>query len=636
MKEINIIIGGPQGSGIETSMSILSRAFTRKGYGIIASREYFSNIVGRHSYIVMRVSSEKLPQSIDLPVQIIAASDAETVFTHFDEIRGGGALIYDINNEKKKLNEVSSMENITKQRIRRKLESKGLDQAVSSIIEYLRKEEGIKPIGIDFASILSELSKKFKLDPGHLSRYVSTILVSSISTVIGLEDDYLLFGITSHFKNRENILKHNLALYEMVSERLHSMKEILPLDTPKLKIEKMMVLTGNDAVAIGKIVGGARYQAYYPITPAADESTTLEKYGHGTEGNQDIGPIVILQTEDEISAISSTIGAALTGARSSTATSGPGFDLMVEALSWAGANEVPIVITYYQRGGPSTGQPTRGSQSDLMNAIFSSHGEFARIVISSGDHEEAILDAAEAFNLAEKFQVPVIHLLDKFLANTTASVKIPDIEKIRIERGSIFRNGGEYRRFDASNSISPRAFIGDDGIVIWYSGDEHDEIGHIVEDPENRIKMYEKRMKKLELIRKEVPLNEKLKVYGFEDPEFIIIGWGSTKGVAVEALESAAKEVGVRGAYVNLKMLWPFPSEELKEIVGKISEKKIIVAEHSYEANIARLMAMEAGLNVGGKIVKYTGRPFFLSEFYRALKSILFDNEEKVVLTLGA
>jgi len=242
------------------------------------------------------------------------------------------------------------------------------------------------------------------------------------------------------------------------------------VDTLKFKLEKVeakeprIFLTGNQAVAMGKVLGGCRVQTYYPITPAADESEYLEaheilKTRKGDEA------VIVLQTEDEIAAVNSASGACLTGARAATSTSGPGFSLMAEGLGWAGNNEVPLVITYYQRGGPSTGQPTRHSQQDLQFAIHAAHGEFARIILASGDIEECFFDAAQVFNLAEKYQMPVIHLLDKGMANSSQTYPLFDYSKVKIDRGLVVTEkeleGKEYKRFRFTETgISPRAFLG--------------------------------------------------------------------------------------------------------------------------------------------------------------------------------
>ena len=634
MKEIGIILGGPQGAGLETSMAVLGRALARKGYGVIADREYFSNITGRHSYIHMLISSTRLPRSLRYPVEILASIDAETIFTHFDDVVEKGVVIYDENQLNKNIDNIPSIEDYTREKIKTKLAKLGVSPVIKNVVDYLEKERNIKPIEIDFTYIIKLLTQRFKIDPRQASRYVSGLIVSAVSIVIGLEEKFVKYGFEQQFRERRYLIEHNIALYELVNDSIARFRNIVKIDEPKIGLNKLMIVTGNDVVAIAKIVAGVRYQSYYPITPAADESFTIEKYEYNEVNGKAIGPIVVMQTEDEIAAICSAIGASLSGSRSSTATSGPGFDLMVEGLSFAGANEVPVVITYYQRGGPSTGQPTRGSQSDLMNAVFAAHGEFTRVVLSSGDHVEAFYDTIEAFNIAEKYQVPVIHLLDKFLANTIASIPVPDIDKVRIDRGKIVFNGPSYKRFDLSNLISPRAYLGSDNIVMWYSGDEHDEYGHIVEDPENRLKMYSKRIEKMKLILEETPLDIKMGIYGDKNPDYVIIGWGSVKGVALDTIETLSSKLRLR--YINMKLLWPFPRKEFLEIVKDTPSERIIAVEHSYGVNIASLIAMATGVTVTKKIAKFTGRPITLNEMIEAVERIIFKNERHVVLSYGA
>jgi 2-oxoglutarate ferredoxin oxidoreductase subunit alpha len=634
LKEIGIILGGPQGAGLETSMAVLGRALARKGYGVIADREYFSNITGRHSYIHMLISSTRLPRSLRYPVEILASIDAETIFTHFDNVVEKGVVIYDKNQLNKNIDNIPSIEDYTREKIKTKLVKLGVNPVIKNVVDYLEKERNIKPIEIDFTYIIKLLTQRFKIDPRQASRYVSGLIVSAVSVVIGLEEKFVKYGFEQQFRERRYLIEHNIALYELVNDFIARFRNIVKIDEPKIGLNKLMMLTGNDVVAIAKIVAGVRYQSYYPITPAADESFTIEKYEYNEVNGKAVGPIVVMQTEDEIAAICSAIGASLSGSRSSTATSGPGFDLMVEGLSFAGANEVPVVITYYQRGGPSTGQPTRGSQSDLMNAVFAAHGEFTRVVLSSGDHVEAFYDTIEAFNIAEKYQVPVIHLLDKFLANTIASIPVPDIDKVRIDRGKIVFNGPSYKRFDLSNLISPRAYLGSDNIVMWYSGDEHDEYGHIVEDPENRLKMYSKRIEKMKLILEETPLDIKMGIYGDKNPDYVIIGWGSVKGVALDTIETLSSKLRLR--YINMKLLWPFPRKEFLEIVKDTPSERIIAVEHSYGVNIASLIAMATGVTVTKKIAKFTGRPITLNEMIEAVERIIFKNERHVVLSYGA
>lgn len=249
------------------------------------------------------------------------------------------------------------------------------------------------------------------------------------------------------------------------------------------------------------------------------------------------------------------IGGALTGTRSATATSGPGFSLMAEALGWAGMNEVPIVVSLYQRAGPATGLPTRHEQGDLLFAIRAGHGEFPRVVFASGDIEESYYDSIKAFNFAEKFQMPVIHMLDKAIANSVTTCRIFDQNKVHIDRGSYLENISlesldsgrteHYRRFRFSednnyntiDSISPRVPLRTENGIFWNTGDEHDEEGHISEDPNNRTTMMNKRMGKLKMALDEIDEEDKAILYGAKDPNaLIVISWGSTKGAILDAL----------------------------------------------------------------------------------------------------
>jgi 2-oxoglutarate ferredoxin oxidoreductase subunit alpha len=616
-------------------MMVIGRALARKGYGFIADREYFSNITGRHSYIHMLVSSNRIPRALKYPVELVAAMDAETIFMHFEDVSNNGIVIYDSGSLSKKISDTVSIEDITRKRIEDRCNDIKMQCTVESILRFLEREKGVRLAEINFQSVLRKLVELAKIDPRQISRYVSGIIVSAIATIMDIDEDAVRYSLSTQFRDRKAIVEQNIQLFRIVSNEIGRYRSSLKLAKPEINMDKVIFASGNDIVAIAKVVAGVRYQSYYPITPASDESFLLERFEYIESEDTSIGPIIVMQTEDEIAAITSAIGASLTGARSSTATSGPGFDLMVEGLSWAGANEASVVITYYQRGGPSTGQPTRGSQSDLLNAVFASHGEFARVVISSGDHLEAFYDTVFAFNIAEKFQVPVIHLLDKFLANSIATIPIPDLDILSIERGNIVKENKEYKRFNLNEHVSPRAFLGSKDIVMWYSGDEHDEYGHIVEDSENRIAMYSKRIEKLKLIEENIPINRKVIGYGDKNPDYIVLGWGSVKGVALEAIEMLYSR-GIRGRYINVKMLWPFPAKEVLEEISKVPKNRVIAIEHSYGANITKLIAMSTGISIENSIVKFTGRPIVLNELVDALEKIILGKERRMVLRYGA
>jgi len=632
--EVMLIIGGPQGAGLETAMAILGYAFARLGYGVLADREYFSNIKGRHSYVHIAVSSRRIPASLDYPVDLVAAMDAETVFTHYGDIADGGFLVYDSSTEDRTFDSIPSIESDLKEWLSKAFRELGLDGSVKSLVRYLSEARRIRAVGFRYSEVLNEAALRFRLPPQQLSRYLSSIVVGSVVALLGLNLKAVEYAFSRRFKGRRDVVETNMAIVESVLKRVSSVGGSLSLEKPSTGLKELMVVSGNDIVAMGKIVGGLGYQAYYPITPAADESLLLEGFENLEAGGKKFGSLIVLQTEDEISAINSAIGAALVGARASTSTSGPGFDLMVEGLSWAGMNEVPVVITYYQRGGPSTGLPTRGAQSDLLYAVFAGHGEFPKVVIASGDHGEAFYDAIEAFNIAERYQLPVIHLLDKFLANSIKTVPVPDISRVRIDRGNIVEGGEGYKRFDKRFPISPRALIGR-GAVMWYTGDEHDEYGHIDEDPINRLEMYSKRMKKLEIVDSEIPEERRFTYHGDPDPDVLLIGWGFVKGAAVEAVEVLSKR-GIRAAYVNLRMIHPFPKKSIKKLIEGLDAGRVIAVEHSYIVQVADLIAMNTGIVVEKRIAKFTGRPIYRFEIVKAVEDILSRGISKVVLSYGA
>jgi len=307
-------------------------------------------------------------------------------------------------------------------------------------------------------------------------------------------------------------------------------------------------------------------------------------------------------------------------------------------LAWAGNNEVPVVITYYQRGAPSTGLPTRHGQDDLRFAIHSGHGEFARIVLASGDIRECFYDAASAFNCAEKYQLPVIHLIDKALGNSSQTYAFFDSGQFKIQRGDILdetKLQGEYRRFKFTESgISPRVLLGTKNGIHWYTGDEHNEFGHISEEPTNRTVMVEKRMKKLEVIEEEVPIEEKVNFFGDRNAKNLIVSWGSPKGAILEALHTLTNE-GFSLGFMQVRMVHPLPKEYITNALK--DAQKIIDVEMNYSGQLGGIIREKTGIPMSFYVLKWNGRPMTTTEVYNAIKLILFDKAPKrQVLTYGS
>jgi 2-oxoglutarate ferredoxin oxidoreductase subunit alpha len=314
---------------------------------------------------------------------------------------------------------------------------------------------------------------------------------------------------------------------------------------------------------------------------------------------------------------------------------------MAEALGWAGINEVPVVISLYQRAGPSTGLPTRHEQGDLNFAVNAGHGEFPRIVLASGDIEESFYDTIKVFNFADRYQMPVIHMLDKAIANCVTTCKNFDQKKVDIDRGSMVKTvtdkdkgaAGNYLRFKLSDSpISPRVVLGTKDAIFWNTGDEHTEEGHITEDPELRVQMMDKRMDKLGLALKEIPDEDKAVAYGSGD--IALLSWGSTKGAVIDAMEKLAAE-GVKIKFVQVRLMSPFPAELVKSMLKGC--KTIVDIEMNYTGQLGSLVRQHTGIEADYQIVKFNGRPMSLDEVYNAVMRIKNgDAPRRQVLKSGA
>ena len=645
MVEIEVILGGPQGGGIETAAQIFMRALARAGLYVYGKREYFSNIMGRHSYFQVRARDRPV-RSVRSKVDVVAGLDAESIATHFDDIVPGGAIIFDPSFAQIRIDALAMMEPDTKELIREKLRSSGYQATVQGALMYSEEKLGGKLYPLPYQKMLAETAERLKA--GSLSavqRFLNTVVLSAVSALIGVPLEAFKKGLEDVFGvRRPQVIEQNMVVadivYSYVKNNFNNFDK--RIEGFKPRSEQMAIVNGNEAVAIGKILGGLTFQTYYPITPAADESFFLESYElsevdpefkEEAELLKGAG-IVIFQAEDELAAINMAIGAALAGARSATATSGPGFSLMAEGLGWAGINESPVVVTLYMRGGPSTGLPTRDSQADLLFALSAGHGEFPRIVISSGDHEEAIYDAVKALNWAEIYQCPVIHLVEKNLANSWAMVRMYEKERIKILRGRVVKEPvKDYKRFAfTEDGISPRAFIGTPGIVMWYTGDEHDEHGHITEDPETRYAMYMKRLKKLEIADREIPEEERAILYGDENADITIVSWGSTKGAILDAMEGL-RDKGYKIRFLQIKVFSPFPKNIVRKILG--SSNIVIDIENNYLGQAAKVIAMETGIVIKHMALKWTGRPITETEVIKAVESVVKEGAEIIHLRDG-
>ena len=636
LDSLNWMAGGPQGSGVDTAANIFGRACGYGGLYVFGRREYHSNIKGLHSYFHLRVSTkEKLANIND--VNLLAAFDPETVIRHIQEVVPGGGIIVNSQEMSTKILNIPTLPPEFKVELQKFMKAKGINETLKDVLDYAQNNK-IQVFPVPYIGLLNTIGKKLNIPQiSRITRMINVLTIGVSFALLKYDKALVERAIKAMFP--EKIATMNiLALEEAYNYAEKTFKNNLNFKLEKTDAtEERIFLTGNEAVAMGKVLGGCRVQTYYPITPAADESEYLEAH-QILRTRQEDEAIIVIQTEDEIAAINSASGAALAGARAATSTSGPGFSLMAEGLSWAGNNEVPVVITYYQRGAPATGLPTRHGQADLRCAMHAGHGEFPRIILASGDIRECFYDAAKAFNLAEKYQMPVIHLIDKAMANCSQTYPVFDYSNFKIDRGLLLTDedleGEGYKRFSFTETgISPRAPLGTRNAVQWYSGDEHNETGHISEESLNRRHMVEKRMHKLELVSKEVPVEEKLNFFGDEESENIVVSWGSPKGAIIESLEMLKKE-GYRLGFLQLRMLNPLPIEHIRRTLA--GKKRIIDVEDNYTGQLGGLIKEATGIAPNFHILKYTGRPTTTTEVFDALKAAVTDRaSERQVLTSG-
>ena len=620
------LIGGPQGSGVDTAANIFARVGAKLGYHVFGKREYHSNIKGLHSYFVVRISDKKIHSNIN-GANFMVAFDAETMIRHGLEILKDGAIIYDSSIVNTTIDEIPTLETSYRERLSEFFNSKGKEPNISSILD-LAKENGVKLYPISFRDTLSNIANE--LNESKLSGMIRMFNVLGVSFSFGILKapiEPLLEAIEDIFSKKPSISDLNKKAanfsYNYASAKFSDFNNSI---SEMEKEPNTILVQGHQGSALGKMVCGCRFQSYYPITPASDESEFLESNEILQVEENRPGSTCIVQTEDEISAIGMAVGASLTGTRSATSTSGPGFSLMAETLGWAGINETPLVITLFQRSGPSTGLPTRQGQDDLLFAINAGHGEFPRIVYASGDVEDSFYDTGKCFNFADVFQVPVIHILDKLIASSIVTCKRFEPDLVSINRGKLLEKiNGNYKRFAySSDGVSPRSKIGLENGVFWNTGDESDEYGHISEDPVNRVQMMDKRQAKIEQALTLIPKDDQAVAYGKSN--ICIVSWGSPKGPILDAIEMH-KSQGQEISFVDIKLLHPFPTDHIKSLLKDSSI--VIDIEANMTGQLGSLIRENLLRDPDYYILKYTGRPMTCIEIFDSLKKILDKKAEK-------
>jgi len=557
VKDISILIGGKAGFGIDKSSLVIASILNQLGYSIYVYRDYPSLIRGGHTFSIIRASDGSIASHKD-KIDILLALNQDTVNLHKARLSGGSVVVYD--------------------------------------------SDSIKPETVDgpWKAMPVPLAGIVKAEGGQeIMRNVC--IIGAMAKAAGVSWQIAEGVLRRHFPKEIDV---NLKIAERGYTASQEAFKIDQLNNPPRSL-----LSGNEALALGLINGGLDAYLAYPMTPS---SPIL----HSLAGLAGEFGLKVIHPESEISVMLMALGFSYAGKKVAVGTSGGGFCLMTEGLSFSGMAELPVVVIMGQRPGPSTGLPTYSSQADLHFVLNAGQGEFPRFLVAPGDAEEAYYWAGVSLNIASKFQVPAIILSDKNMGEGTY---VFDLAKaagnFREESPAEWDGKGEYKRYlNTSGGVSLLAFPPDKDAVIKVNSYEHDEMGITTEDPEATVKMQDKRLRKETLIKDELKRYETVKIYGNKRSETVLLCWGSNKGVC----EEVAKKLNVKA--VQVVVLSPFPVEKLKDALA--GANKIIAVESNATAQLVRLIN-SFGSGVHGKVLKYDGRPFSVEELTKKIEGLM-------------
>ncbi|MCJ1782980.1 2-oxoacid:acceptor oxidoreductase subunit alpha [Mammaliicoccus sciuri] len=582
--QISWKVGGQQGEGIESTGEIFATAMNRQGYYLYGYRHFSSRIKGGHTNNKIRVSSKPV-RAISDDLDILIAFDQETIEVNYHEMLEGSIIIAD---------EKAKPQN--------------------------PEDSKAQLVSLPFTGVAKELGTALMKN---MVAVGATCAVMDLDTTVFESLIKDLFG-----KKGDSVVDLNIQAlnegYRLMSEQMDDLQSehtLEPTDS-----EGHLFMIGNDAIGLGAVAAGVRFMAAYPITPASEIMEYMIDRLPALGGT-------VIQTEDEIAACTMAIGSNYAGVRSFTSSAGPGLSLMMESIGLSGMTETPLVIVNTQRGGPSTGLPTKQEQSDLMQMIYGTHGDIPKIVLAPTSASDAFYLTVEAFNLAEEYQCPVILLSDLQLSLGKQTVESLDYSKVEIRRGALVEGDLEkqedkayFKRYALTDSgISPRILPGTKGGIHHVTGVEHDEEGKPSESAENRQKQMDKRMRKTAqlLIDEPVESNEK-----YEEADILYVGFISTAGAIEEAI-SRLDQQNVKVNHIQIRQLHPFPSDVVQEAFNKA--KKVVVAEHNYQGQLSNIIKMN--INHQNKIInqtKYDGTPFLPHEIEDKALEIVSNMKELI------
>lgn len=580
-KRFVLKIGGESGQGVNSIGEILAFSLKRSGFNIFGYREYPSLIKGGFATYQIDVCENKINSSVSNSVDLSVCLSRVSIHKILPELCNGSTLIHTIETPMLTPQEVT-----------------------------LVKERNINIVYINLLEILKD---------SNLSKISGNVFIAAVAWKTLCENiEILKQTVTKLLSHKTEFLESNLKAVNIgYSQNIGECKKITFSRNQNYSNEGVLI-SGNDAMGIGSIKAGTRIYYSYPMTPTSNLLYFLAFHAENTK-------MIVKQAEDEITAVQMALGSMHTGIRALVATSGGGFDLMTESVSMAGMTEIPLVVVLGQRPGPATGLPTWTSATDLNLALNAGHGEFPRCVISVDDAYSSFTLIQHAFNIAEKYQIPVIILTEKQIAESLFFVNrlessIP-IERGLTRPGLLFTNIGNngMKRYQLTDTgISPRWLPGENSTTYIANSDEHYETGRITEDAKETEQMYNKRLKKLKTLEAEIPSHQ---YFGDESPEILLFGFGSVKNAVVDSI-TMIKEMRpeLTVGYCHYQFLYPFKKEDFLQRIPK--SQKTACIENNALGQFAGLIAKETGYKFEHQLLKYNGRPFFANEIIDYLNSL--------------
>ena len=577
--ELSFRIGGAAGDGVASSAETFARVCSRSGLHVSTYAFYQSVIRGGHVWTQVRASETPILCYGEDP-DVLICLNQDTADFHANIVNEGGVVIFD-------------------------------PHAVQVPKESLK--DGVTLVEIP----LLELSRSYST----AQIMKNTVALGAVVHLLGMDFDIFVSVVKDQFgSKKQDVIDANVgaakAGYDFVAKGQGNLKH--PIKYTK---EKRMLVTGNEAIAMGALAAGVKFHAQYPMTPSSGVLHYLASHGpkYG---------VVVKQSEDELASINLAIGAGFGGVRAMTATSGGGFSLMVEGLGLAGMLEVPVVAVLAQRGGPSTGLPTKTEQGDLNLAMGAGQGDWPRAIIAPRNLQECFDTTVKAFNLADIYQTPIILMSDLVLSEGSGTVETFDFN-VPIIRGLMAdeTKPDEFKRYLVTDSgVSPRAIPGQKGFVHIAGSDEHLEDGTLISDvlaglPESRVgrvKMHAKRMRKLEGLLKDTPGPE---LWGPERADLTLVSWGSTQGPAREAISRVNSEDHVKVNSLEYCYLFPFHSDETNSILK--GARMTMAVEGNYTGQFARLLRAETGIAMDHHYHRFDGEPFEPREIVARIREVL-------------